>query len=125
MLPEDYYKVRLTELQKQLASLTRKKSTLGWLRLATVICLFTSLYFFWSHGLLLIVVSCLLLLTAFVRLIFADSENNYALQHNKQLIKITEDELRALRHDYHHFMDGNQFIEAGHPYANDLDILGR
>ena len=125
MPPEIYYNQRLLQLQKQLLSLLKKKSILGWLRFTAVVCLIAAIYFFWYQGLVLIIISSLILLIIFVRLIFADNENNYAIQHIRHLIKINEDELKALQHDYFHFAEGNEFIQAEHPYANDLDIFGR
>ena len=125
MTPDIYYNQRLQELQRRLSLLIKKKSNLAWLRFASAIGMIASIYFLWSVGLAIMLAVSITLLIVFVRLIFADTENNHAIQHTKHLIKINEDELKALQHDYHHLAEGNEFLQAEHPYANDLDIFGR
>ncbi len=67
----------------------------------------------------------LILLIVFVRLVFTDNKNKHAIQHTRHLIKINEDEVKALADDYYHFAEGSEFIPKDHLYANDLDIFGR
>ena len=125
MPPETFYKQRLAQLQQQLALLLKRKSKLGWLRFFVAICFITAIYFLWPVGLAITIITGLVLLIVFVRLIFADNDNKDAIQHTEHLIKINEDELKALQHNYYHFAGGNEFIKAEHPYADDLDIFGR
>ncbi|MEO6327780.1 MAG: hypothetical protein ABIO55_02555 [Ginsengibacter sp.] len=124
MLPDTYYKQRLEQLQKRLSFLLEKKSHLAISRFFVAAFLIAAIYFLWSHGLALTVAATIILLTVFIRLVFADIDNKYAIQHTRHLIKINEDELKALRHDYYHFKEGNEFKQAEHPYSNDLDIFG-
>lgn len=39
--------------------------------------------------------------------------------------ELARQELQALDHDFSAFKDGSAFLEAGHPYALDLDLFGR
>jgi len=43
----------------------------------------------------------------------------------EKLLQINEDELRLLKRDTSHQPDGHEFLDAGHPFAADLDIFGK
>src|SRR5687768_1205223 len=125
MQREIYYQHRLQDLQLQLTVQLKNKSKLGWLRFVVALCIIVGIYFLWPGGLVVVIPASLILLTVFVRLVFADNKNKYAIQHTRHLIKINEDEVKALADDYYHFAEGNEFIPKDHLYANDLDIFGR
>jgi hypothetical protein len=125
MQPELYYLERIELLQRQHQQLLLKKTTLGWLRLATVATIIASIYFLWPVNFIYTIATTLLLIIIFVRLIFTDLKNKAAIQHIQYLIQINEEEQKAITHNYYHFEDGHQFMPAVHPYANDLDIFGR
>jgi predicted DNA-binding protein YlxM (UPF0122 family) len=124
MQPEEYYKQRSIELKEELQVLVKRKSTLGWLRFAAIICIIASVYFLFPYGWVYILVPALLLLVIFTRLVFADLNNKSAIEHNRHLIRINENEIKALAHSYYQFADGNAFMPKEHSYANDLDIFG-
>lgn len=124
MPPEVHYRNTLHHLQRRLAALIKKKTTLGWLRFATAVGLIAAVYFFWPL-VIIVSVASLILLGVFIKLIFMDYENKNAIQHLKNLITVNDDELKALHHNYYHFAEGNEFVQEEHPYANDLDIFGR
>ena len=124
MLPGEYYKQRLTSLQIDLNLLIKKKSTLAWLRFAAIAGIAAVWYFLIPFGLWYVLIPGFLLLVLFTRLIFADLKNKSAIEYHKILIKINEDELQALTHNYYHFAGGQEFIHKEHFYANDLDIFG-
>ncbi|MEP6677502.1 MAG: hypothetical protein ABJA78_20235 [Ferruginibacter sp.] len=125
MQPENYYPQRLEALQQQLNILLRKKSLLGWLRFASVAAIGGVIYFLWSYGWLYVTIPSVILLIVFTRLLFADLNNKAVIRHTYQLINITNDEVKALAHNYFHFEDGLEFLPKEHLYANDLDIFGR
>ena len=124
MQPEEYYKQQLDKLNLELKTLLKKKSTLAWLRFTAIIGIIASSYFLWPVGLMYVLIPGILLLIVFTRLVFADLKNRSAIEHNSHLIKINEDELKALTHNYYHFADGDEFMPKEHFYANDLDIFG-
>lgn len=125
MLAETYYNERFEQLQKRLFSLSKKKTFLGILRLLAAVCLIAAIYFIGFQNWVLVIIISVVLITVFVKLVFADIDNKSAIQHTRHLIKIIEDELKALRHDYYHFPEGNEFIQEEHSYADDLDIFGK
>lgn len=124
MLPQEYYTQRIVELKASLVTLTKRKSLLAWLRLATIISMGLCWYFLQPFGWLYILIPVLLLAILFTRLIYIDLKNKSHIEHTGFLISINEAELKALAHDYLNFPDGNEFTNKEHLYANDLDIFG-
>lgn len=120
----EYYKDRSHKLNLCLTALLKKKSMLGWLRFATGIAIVLCSYFLWPMGLIYLLIPVLLLLILFTCLVLTDLKNKSAIGHNNYLVKINEDELKALANNYYHFADGSEFIPKEHFYANDLDIFG-
>jgi len=124
MQPEEYYRDRSGKLNVHLQTLLKKKSTLGWLRFASVIAIIVCAYFLFPYGWLYVLVPGLILLIIFTRLVFADLKNKASIEHNRHLITINENEIKALEHSYYQFADGSEFMPKEHFYANDLDIFG-
>jgi len=124
MPPGEFYKQRIEALQKDLSLLHKKKSNLAWLRFASISGIIAAWYFLIPFGLWYVLVPAFLLMILFTRLVFADIKNKSAIEHQKILVSINEDEIKALNHHYHHFADGREFIPKEHFYANDLDIFG-
>jgi hypothetical protein len=125
MEPTQFYKLRLENLQSQLKQLQRRKSSFAWLRLGAIIAIFAVFYLLYSFGFMYIITGVVVLLIVFVRLIYADLNNQSKIDHTKILIQINEDELKCLAGNYYDFPNGSVHIEKEHPYANDLDIFGR
>ncbi len=125
MEPEIFYTGRIELLNATYQKLVKRKSVVGWLRFATVVAIALAIYVSWDAGVGYIISSVTVLLMLFTRLIFVDLKNKTAISHTQHLIKINEDEVKALAHNYYHFDDGVKFMPAVHPYANDLDIFGR
>lgn len=123
--PADYYQERITHLQQALLQLQQKNKLLGWGRLCSSVGAIPVLYWLWPLGWLYVVPVALVFLIVFTRLIFIDMDNKTAINHQKNLIIINEDELKALDGAYLHFDEGMQFIPHDHLYANDIDIFGR
>ncbi|MBS1511259.1 MAG: hypothetical protein JST86_10495 [Bacteroidetes bacterium] len=125
MTPEEYYQQRLLTLKNELQQLNKRKSLLAWLRFAAVVAAIAAFYFLFPAGTGYAVTGLILCVAIFIRLVITDLNNKNAISHNVLLQQVNEEELLALRHQYHHFDDGHQFAPAEHPYANDLDITGR
>ncbi|CAN5227213.1 MutS family DNA mismatch repair protein [soil metagenome] len=125
MPPESYYSERLVVLQKQLQEQLTRKSWLGWLRFAVVVLLFVAIYLLLPSGLQYVGAATFILMIVFTRLLLMDLRNKTGIDNSRSLIKINEDELKALTHDYYFFGDGLDYTPKEHPYANDLDIFGR
>jgi len=125
MQPEIFYTERIESLQLKLLALLKKKSQLGWARFVVMLIIVASIYFLLPVGLSYTIITSIILLAIFIRLVYTDSNNKSAIQHTKYLIQINKDELKALAGDYLHFEDGTEYIPQNHLYANDIDILGR
>ena len=124
MGPGEYHNSRITALQDELKLLTKKRTILAWLRFAVVVSIAACCYFLLPFGVFYCIISGILLLFLFTRLIFADLRNKSLLEHTRYMLEINEDEIKALSHNYYHFADGTEYIPKEHFYANDLDIFG-
>lgn len=124
MRPDAYYNQRLTALEIDLKRLYKKKITIAWLRFISITGIAISWYFLAPYGVGYGLIPSLFLLIIFSRLVFADLKNRTAIEQQKHLITINEDELKALAHNYYHFDAGHEHIPKTHAYANDLDIFG-
>lgn len=120
----EFYKQRLHELQTELEQLNKRKSLLGWLRFASIIGAGAGFYFLLSYGILYALLSAVLLLILFTRLVLADLKNRSSIKHLEYLVQINEDELTAITSNYFHFKDGSEHNPREHLYANDLDMFG-
>jgi len=125
MDPQLFYNNNLQRLQLQSAALLKKKSMLAWSRFIAVAAMIAALYFLWPVGHIYAAGAAIAILIVFVQLLLADLRNKKRIEHTKSLLAVNEAELKALVHQYTHFEDGAALIPAEHPYANDLDILGR
>lgn len=124
MQPVDFYNTRIAQLEEDLSKLTSKKSLLGWIRLVAMILLAGSIYLSAAKSLFFII-AALVLLVAFIKIVFLDIDNNKAIDHQRLLIEINRNELEYLNGNYFHFEDGAAYHPHEHYYANDLDIFGK
>jgi DNA mismatch repair ATPase MutS len=123
--PLQFYQQRSEELKAQLKKLKQRKSSFAWLRLGAIFAIIAVFYLLFSLGFIYVAIATILLLFIFVRLIYADLNNQSKIDHTNHLIQINEDELKCLSGNYYDFNDGSQHIPKDHPYSNDLDIFGR
>ena len=125
MEPTEFYSKRIQDLQLDLKKLKQRKSYLGWFRFGSIVAIFIAFYILWSLGVWYVIIASILLVTVFVRLLFADLANNDKIDHLNHLVNINENEVKFLNGDYHDFPGGNRYAPADHFYSNDLDIFGR
>ncbi len=125
MEPAIFYKNRIDELQKELKKLQQKKAAFGWLRFGSIAAIIVAFYVLWSLGVWYTIVASIVLLTIFIRLLYADLKNRAAIAHINNLININNHELKFLDGNYYDFPAGSEHIPADHLYANDLDIFGK
>ncbi|MFZ1530037.1 MAG: hypothetical protein WAT19_14875 [Ferruginibacter sp.] len=123
-MPALFYEDRLRVLKTEQQQLLKRKRTFGILRLGNIVVLITALYFLWNIAWWGALLAALVLLLVFTRLIYKDLANQEALDTNRRLIKINENELQALGGNYFQFADGKGYLPKEHFYANDLDIFG-
>lgn len=127
ILPEQQYLLRLTELEKELSQLNKRKTALGWLRFISLLLCVAGTWLLWSFdvNIFFILIFFLLLAGIFLYSVVLDLRNKEAIANQKLLISINEQEIQVLHHQYTHLPDGMQFKPEDHSYANDLDIFGR
>lgn len=123
--PETYYQQKLAELQQTLNGHLKKQRLFGWLRFAMIVLLIAAVYFLLPMGWSVVVITVIVLLVIFGRIILTDVRNKSAIENIRYLTTINEDELKILAHNYHHFADGSEHTPKEHLYANDLDIFGK
>ncbi|HEV7330997.1 MAG TPA: hypothetical protein VGN63_08165 [Flavisolibacter sp.] len=123
--PHDTYRQQLSQHQAHLLQLEKKRSRLGWLRLAvfllTIILAYNIFTSFGVEGLIPTVVGIAILLY----LVSVDVANNAQIRNTKTLIRLNEEELEVLAHRFYNRESGDVFTPQEHPYANDLDIFGK
>ncbi|MCW3074714.1 MAG: hypothetical protein JWP69_1783 [Flaviaesturariibacter sp.] len=122
--PAEQYRQQRALHQSHLSTLQTKRSRLGWIRFAVFIATIIIAYFIFSAygsiGFVAIAAGLVLL----VFLIFGDADNNRRIAHTEALIRINEEELRVLEHQYTTLYDGAIYAEPAHVYAADLDLFG-
>ena len=66
-----------------------------------------------------------LALLAYFNVRHLDDKNKERIEHLSSLLKVCQDELKALEGDFSPFEQGYQYQDPKHPYAFDLDVFGR
>ena len=119
------YRQRIEELSTLLKNQQKRKNLIGWTRLIvfvlTLILSYQSFVSFGFWGVVTIVAGLALLLY----LVSMDVDNNQKISNTKTLLRINDEELEILQHNFHNRFDGNAFSTDQHQYANDLDIFGK
>ncbi|RYZ46617.1 MAG: hypothetical protein EOO14_24395, partial [Chitinophagaceae bacterium] len=123
--PQHTYQQALQTHSAHLVALEKKRSNLGWLRLAVFVIMVIAAYQVFTTLGLWGLAPTLLGIAILLYLVSVDVANNAKIRNTKTLIRVNEEELQALAHRFHDREDGRRFIPAEHPYANDLDIFGK
>ncbi len=109
----------------QLAHLLQQRSNLGWWRLGVFAATALLAYkIFVSYG-VAGVIPTIAGLASLLYLVSVDVANNIKIRNTKTLIRINDEELQVLQHQFTDREEGALFIPAEHPYAADLDIFGK
>ena len=64
-------------------------------------------------------------LIAYLSVRHLDDKNKERIEHLSSLLKVCQDELKAMAGDFSSFEMGNQYQNPKHPYAFDLDVFGQ
>jgi hypothetical protein len=125
LAPQTIYKQELARHQAALARLEKKRSRLGWLRLAVfLVTVFAAYQIFTLFGLVGLIPT-FVGIGVLLYLVSVDVANNAHIRNTKTLIRVNEEELQVLEHRFFDREDGSRFTPQEHPYANDLDIFGK
>ncbi len=123
--PESSYKQRINDLNIKLNHLLKRKQLFGWLRFGILVLTGFFIWLISSYGIFVSAVIFLIGLAIFLFAVGKDLANKEAIHHHERLIRINQQELLYLQHNYIHQKDGIEFYRDEHPYAGDLDIFGR
>ncbi|WP_297099247.1 hypothetical protein [uncultured Draconibacterium sp.] len=120
--PARLYYEKLLFYTDELQRVSAKVKRFAWYRFVAFVAIFLPLIILgWQIATLY---STLPLIVLFFYLI----KRNLQLDKIKQTLvvktRLLEDELKALDHSFLHFENGEQFLNAEHPFAYDLDLFG-
>lgn len=119
---QNLYEKKKTHFIHSLAGITKKITVVSNIRLTIALAFLVLLYFGFSNY-------SLFYASPFFIFIFILLVRNHAALFEKKirlenLIKIQQDEVRAINGDFSNFNNGAEFIDTHHPYTHDLDIFG-
>ncbi len=123
--PRAVYEAQMAEQHALLGLLKKKKSRIAWVRLLLVGLIVVLAWYLSAFGTLYPVLSSLVLISLFIRLVVLATNNNEAIENSQRLFSINQQELTIAAGHYTHLPDGAAFLTPDHSYANDLDIFGR
>jgi DNA mismatch repair ATPase MutS len=118
------YKELLSKYQIDLEKTIRVFNIISILRLLLVVVFLLCLYFYTkdlSNYSLIIGISSVII---FIILLIIHEKLKNKKNLLSRLVEINSDEIDFLNRNKSSYDDGKEFLEASHPYANDLDIFG-
>ena len=119
----EFYQIKSDTYAEKLRQISQKIKQFAWYRLvAFVLIILPFILWGWNGWITAVPVGIFTLLFFFL------IKKNIQLSNQKKklevLKKIADDELLALQHKFSHFENGEDFLDADHFYAYDLDIFG-
>ncbi len=120
---EQTYRSRIEKFELIKKQLKSKLLQISLIRLSIFLVCAVGIYFFWSDT-LAVVGLMLLFIVSFIFLIRIYASQKRALQKAKLVIKINKDEIKALQGDSKLFKNGEQYKDAKHAFAEDIDLFG-
>ena len=125
MSPVEIHTNRHQELTTHLSLLNNKANKLSVARLIFFLASLAAPLILWPEGTVLALLAFIFFISIFIYFVSRDLINKEAIENTRFLVLIQENELSALRHQFTHFPEGNEWKPSHHDYANDLDIFGR
>lgn len=122
--PQAHYRRQLETYHAALEALQKKRSQLGWARLAVFLLTVIIAYQLFQSAGLIGLLPTVLGIGLLLYLVSRDVVNNEKIRHAKTLIRLNEEELQVLDYQLAGREYGQQFSPAEHAYANDLDLFG-
>ena len=124
MAPKEIYTERIRTLTEEITQLNRHNRLVVVLELSAVAMAVTCVaaYTVWGSVALLFVAA--LFVFAYVATRWKDSRNNRLSEQKKSIRSVYQKELAYLDGDFSAFFSGEEYVNAQHPFALDLDIFG-
>ena len=122
--PLEGYQQQLAANNQSLQLLQKKKSNLGWLRLACLLVPVVLLYLLLPDHVGAVVIISITGIACFLYVVSQDMNNSERIEYTQRAIAILQSEIAVLQNDYSHLDGGKRFEPAVHTYAADIDIFG-
>lgn len=103
----------------------KKRKLLGWTRFIVFILTIFACYQVFVQAGLWGILPLVLGIALLLYLVSRDVNNNQKIANTRTLIRLNEEELEVLSHQFYKREDGASFSPALHDYANDLDLFGK
>ncbi len=123
--PEKIYAENRAEWSLTLYKLKKRSKLLGWLRLVIFIAAFTVPFFFFELFSLPFFIAFFIPVFLFVWLVKYAEGINEDIRYASNMVEINTIEINALKYDFEHLPDGNEFVDPQHDFAHDLDLFGK
>ena len=122
--PSAFYQKNITNYSNQVSKLSKQLFGLSLLRFSIFILTTIGLYSFFGEWIIFSIIS-ILGLSLFLLLLSKYTNIKKQLLLYKQLVSINEEEIRIISGDFFYKDKGEQYQDANHNYALDIDLFGR
>lgn len=123
MKAEQFYHQQYTDASAKVHTLSSKLRRLAWYRFFLFVAIFIPISVLGAQWITLILTA--VILVAFFLMVKAYLKIEQKKAWFEAIKKIAGDELKALKHDFLHFADGDEFLDTNHFFSYDLDLFGK
>jgi ABC-type multidrug transport system fused ATPase/permease subunit len=110
--------------EKERAKFKKRRSLLGWSRLAVIILTGVICFYSFSSSIFIGIIVIVTGISIFLIVVSLDLDNDRKIANLQLLIQINEQEIASLEGKFDSAFDGINFLPALHNYAMDLDVFG-
>lgn len=122
----DHLQHRLQDHQTQLKAITKRGSQIVTYRVVSfLVGIGFLIWTIQNQEILAAPILCVSSFILFFIILNRDKANQIKKQLTQNLVEIDEQEIQRLHGEVSEFDSGEQYHEAGHPFAHDLDIFGK
>ncbi|NLK94379.1 MAG: DNA mismatch repair protein MutS [Clostridiales bacterium] len=124
---EKFYKENIEESNKKIEELNRIIAKIGWSRLIILLLgLFISWKLYSSSGVYNAIIAIIITIVVFIIVANIHGKKMKIKENLEITVEVNEKGLKRLNGKYREFEDkGEDLVEEGHPFCNDLDIFGQ
>ena len=124
---ENFYKENIEKAKEKIQVLEKSIGTIGWIRLIILLIgLFASWYVYKNVGMYFSIATFATTLIVFLITVSIHGKKINEKERLEIIIEVNDKGLKRLNGGYKEFEDkGEDLLEEGHPFAEDLDIFGQ
>lgn len=112
------------KLSNQVLSLKKSINQVSFYRLGAFFIGIAGIYLVGRYGSIYMLLIFLLTSFVFMQLVMKQAKLQQQHDFNKNLLAVIQNEINQLKENKNSYDDGSGFINAAHPYTDDLDIFG-